>query len=69
MNKLRELIDFLASLRNQKTIRNEKLHITSSGVEIIIEPNAIGRDPVTIRCKTEDAKKQVEDLLKDIKNA
>lgn len=69
MNKLRELIDFLASLRNQKTIRNSHLCIVSNNVEIEIEPNAIGRDPVTIRCKTEDAKKQVEGLLKDIKNA
>ena len=67
MNKLRELIDFLASPRVNKVIRNPHLHICGQNVTIEIEPKNSDA-PLTIRCRTEEALKQVEDAIK-IKNA
>ena len=64
MNKLRELIDYLAGLQQHKVIRNSRLMITGGNVEIDIDPKA-GRDPVLIRCKTEDALRQVEEAIKE----
>ena len=64
MNKLRELIDHLAALKRSKVIRNSRLLIVSNNVEIDIDPKA-GRDPVLIRCKTEDALRQVEEAVKE----
>lgn len=62
LNKLRELIDYLASDKAGRVVNNHRLEICGNGVVIKLNPKG-GGDPIIITCKTEEALKQVEEIL------
>lgn len=64
------LLDWCSFMRTPKVkdvFVKHQLRICGDDCEIWLQPAAPGRPPMTVKCKTEEAKKQIEALLKDIK--